>query len=369
MKQTGATSLPNTKFAKALLRWYDAVKISLPWRGGRDPYQIWLAEIMLQQTRVAAVKEYYSRWLEKFPTIEKLAAASLDEVLKAWEGLGYYTRARNVHKLAKIIVNDHQSQFLNTAEALQTLPGIGRYTAAAIASIAFDERVAVLDGNVIRILARLLDLPDEINQPKVQTKLWDVAESLLPKKRCGDYNQAIMDLGRTICTPRNPACTACPVQKFCLAFQNQTVHLRPVKKAKVSIPKIHAAAAVIRDKQQRILLVQRKPEGLLGGLWMLPQTNCEADENYQACLQRNFQKDFRVEIFVGEEMAHATQTFTHFYLTLRAFACEIHQGKLKSKLKMKWAALTEINEYSFGKADRAIIDALENWQPRLFEEK
>ena len=366
MKQTGATSLPNTKFAKALLRWYDAVKISLPWRGGRDPYQIWLAEIMLQQTRVAAVKEYYSRWLEKFPTIEKLAAASLDEVLKAWEGLGYYTRARNVHKLAKIIVNDHQSQFPNTAEALQTLPGIGRYTAAAIASIAFDERVAVLDGNVIRILSRLLDLPDEINQPKVQAKLWDVAASLLPKNRCGNYNEAIMDLGRTICTPRNPNCDECPVQKFCLAYKNKTTHLRPVKKAKAAIPKIYAAAAVIRDQQQRILLVQRPPQGLLGGLWMLPQTNCDTDENCQDGLQKNFAKDFGVEIFVGAEMVHATQTFTHFHLSLRAFACEIRQGKLQSKLNVNWVAMSELNQYSFGKAERAIIDALENWQPRLF---
>ncbi len=366
MKQTGVTPLPNAKFANALLHWYDATKISLPWRGGRDPYQIWLAEIMLQQTRVAAVKEYYSRWLEKFPTIEILAAASLDEVLKVWEGLGYYTRARNIHKLAKIIVNDHHGQFPVTAEALQTLPGIGRYTAAALASIAFDERVAVLDGNVIRILSRLLDLPDEINQPKVQAELWSVAESLLPKKRCGDYNQAMMDLGRTICTPRNPNCGACPVQKFCEAYKNKTTHLRPVKKAKVSIPKIHAAAAVIRDNQQKILLVQRPPEGLLGGLWMLPQANCEADENYQECLQRNFQKDFGAEILVGEEMAHATQTFTHFYLTLRAFTCEIRRGKLQSKLNVKWVSLKDLNQYSFGKADRAIIDALENWQPRLF---
>ena len=366
MKQADANSLPNSSFAKALLRWYDEAKISLPWRGGHDPYQIWLSEIMLQQTRVAAVKEYYSRWLEKFPTIEKLAAASLDEVLKAWEGLGYYTRARNVHKLAKIIVNEQHGKFPTSSEALQTLPGIGRYTAAAIASIAFDERVAVLDGNVIRILSRLLDLPDEINQPKIQTKLWDVAESLLPKNRCGNYNEAIMDLGRTICTPRNPNCDECPIQKFCLAYKNQTTHLRPVKKAKAAIPKIHSAAAVIRDEQQRILLVQRPPEGLLGGLWMLPQTNCEADENHQDALQENFAKDFGAEIFVGEEMAHATQTFTHFHLSLRAFVCTIRKGKLQSKLNVNWVAMSELNQYSFGKAERAIIDALENWQPRLF---
>ena len=366
MPQKSSEILPHPSFAKSLLRWYDEENIALPWRGARDPYQIWLSEIMLQQTRVAAVKEYYKNWLEKFPSIEKLAAASLDEVLKMWEGLGYYTRARNVHKLAKIIVAEHHGKFPTSSEALQTLPGIGRYTAAAIASIAFDERVAVLDGNVIRILSRLLDLPDEINQPKIQAKLWGIAQSLLPKKRSGDFNQAMMDLGRTICVPRTPNCAACPVQKICLAYKNNTTHLRPVKKAKAKIPNVYAAAAVIRDQQQRILLVQRPPEKLLGGLWMLPQGKCEADENYAECLSRSFQKDFGVKIIVGEEMAHATQTFTHFHLSLRAFACEIVKGKVKTNNNFAWVKFSELDQYSFGKADRAVIDALENWQPRLF---
>ncbi len=366
MPRKSSEILPHPSFAKSLLRWYDAVKISLPWRGVNDPYQIWLSEIMLQQTRVAVVKEYYKNWLEKFPTIETLAEASLDEVLKAWEGLGYYTRARNIHKLAKIIVNEYQGKFPNTSEALQTLPGIGRYTAAAIASIAFDERVAVLDGNVIRILSRLLDLPDQVNQPKVQAKLWNVAESLLPKKRSGDYNQAIMDLGRTICVPRNPNCTQCPVQEFCLAYKNKTTHLRPVKKAKAKIPNVYAAAAVIRDKQGRLLIVQRPLEGLLGGLWMLPQFRCEADEKFQENLTKNFQKDFGAEIIVGEEMARASQPLTHFHLQLFAYACEISSGKIQSKLKFVRATWAELDNYSFGKADREIIEALENWQPRLF---
>ena len=366
--QQQVTQLPNSAFARILLDWYDTIEIQLPWRGTHDPYAIWLSEIMLQQTRVTAVKEYYKRWLEKFPDVDKLAAASLNEVLKAWEGLGYYTRARNVHKLAKIIVNDHQGEFPNNAETLQKLPGIGRYTSAAIASIAFDERVAVLDGNVIRILSRLLDLPDEINQPKVQAKLWGVAESLLPKKRSGDYNQAIMDLGRTICVPRNPNCQECPVRKFCLAYKNKTTHLRPVKKAKEKIPNVYAAAAVIRDKQQRILLVQRPPEGLLGCLWMLPQGRCEFSENFQDCLRRNIQNDFGVEILVGEEMAYAKQTFTHFHFLLRAFSCEIVKGKVKPSNNFAWVKFSDLNQYSFGKADRAVIDAIQKWQPRLFEE-
>ncbi len=342
------------------------MEIQLPWRTAREPHQIWLSEIMLQQTRVAAVKDYYKRWLEKFPSVEKLAAATLDEVLKSWEGLGYYSRARNVHKLAKIIITDHQGKFPNSSEALQTLPGIGRYTAAAIASIAFEERVAVLDGNVIRVLSRLLDLPDEITQPKVQEKLWSVAQSLLPIKRCGDFNQAMMDLGRTICIPKTPNCKECPVRKFCLAEKNKTTHLRPVKKAKAKIPNVYVAAAVIRDQQERILLVQRPPEGLLGGLWMLPQFRYESDENFQDVLAQNFQKDFGVEIFVGEEMARAAQTFTHFHLELFAYACEIRSGKIKSKFKFSWLASGDFDKYSFGKADREIINGLENWQPRLF---
>lgn len=355
-------------FAKTLLTWYDTNAIALPWRGSRDPYQIWLSEIMLQQTRVTAVKDYYQNFLAKFPTIQNLAAASQDEVLKAWEGLGYYSRARNLHKLAKIVAHEHAGKFPVTAEALQHLPGIGRYTAAAIASIAFDERAAVLDGNVIRILTRLYDIAEEISAPKIAKQLWDLAESLLPNERCGDYNQAMMDLGRLICLPRNPLCQNCPVQKFCQALKNNTVHLRPVKKAKARLPDRYAVAGVVRDAQGRILIVQRPQDGLLGGLWMLPQVVCERDAAAQEILQQYFRKEFRLKIRATEQMASAKQTFTHFHLSLRAFACEIVGGKLQTAQNVVWASSAEIAKYSFGKSDQLILAALDSWQPSLFAE-
>lgn len=356
--------------ASALLEWFDQLQIQLPWRGSRDPYRIWLSEIMLQQTRIAAVEGYYARFLERFPTIETLAAAPLDEVLKCWEGLGYYSRARNLHRLAIIVVNEHHGQFPATAEALQKLPGIGRYTAAAIASIAFHERVAVLDGNVMRVLARLFDLAEDITDARSQTQLWHIAESLLPTDRVGDYNQALMDLGRLVCVPRRPSCEACPLQSQCLAHAHQTTSMRPVKKPKAPVKDVRAVAAVLRNQEHRLLLVQRPPDGLLGGLWSLPGGFCEPDEKLTEGLQRLLRESLKLEITVAEQLAQATQTLTHLRMTVRAFACQITTGAPTANgvAAFAWASLTELDQFSFGKADREIVFSIEQWQPRLFEE-
>ncbi|MBS1788094.1 MAG: A/G-specific adenine glycosylase [Acidobacteria bacterium] len=367
-KKPTVRPLPSPAFAIKLLAWYDEATTEMPWRGERDPYRIWLSEVMLQQTRIAAVEGYYRRFLERFPTIQSLAKASLDEVLKLWEGLGYYARARNLHRLAQLVVNEYNGQFPASADALQELPGIGRYTAAAIASIAFGEAVAVLDGNVVRVLTRLIDLAEEISQPKVKEQLWMLANDLLPAKRPGDYNQALMDLGRMICTPRRPDCPHCPVREFCQAAARGTQELRPVKKPKAPLPEVHAAAAVIQDEDGRLLLVRRSEEGLLGGLWMLPGGRCEPGESYADCLQRSLKQTLGVQIRVGQEMAATAQTLTHFRLRLRAFACEVIAGTLPSETHWAWATPPEVSNYSLGKADREIVDRLEQWQPRLFEE-
>ncbi|MFN7929829.1 MAG: A/G-specific adenine glycosylase [Blastocatellia bacterium] len=360
--------VPDPAFATAILQWYDERATPLPWRGSRDPYRIWLSEVMLQQTRIATVKEYYPRFLTRFPTLEALAQASLDEVLKAWEGLGYYSRARNLHRLAQVVVNERQGQFPTTPEALQQLPGIGRYTAAAIASIAFGAQAAVLDGNVIRVLTRLLDLPDEIGAPRVEQRLWDLAEALLPTERSGDYNQALMDLGRLLCVPRRPACAQCPAQTFCAAYANGTQLLRPVKKKKAPLPIVRAAAAVIRDAEGRLLLVQRPSEGLLGGLWMLPGGNCETEETSADCLRRVLSQAFQLKVDVGEEMAATTQDFTHFRLHLRAFGCKLQSPAPVLRANFAWASVENLSQFSMGKAERQLIAALDTWQPRLFAE-
>lgn len=357
-----------------LLAWYDAQAQALPWRGSRDPYQIWLSEIMLQQTRIAAVEPYYARFLERFPTVQALAAATLDEVLKAWEGLGYYARARNLHRLAQTLVNEHEGQFPVSTETLQQLPGIGRYTAAAIASIAFGQRAAVLDGNVIRVLARLTDLADDVTQSNTVEQLWQLAEALLqrglPAERPGDYNQALMDLGRLVCTPRRPDCQVCPLAAHCLAYQRGTTAQRPVKKAKTPLPHVRAAGAVLRDEEGRLLLVQRPPKGLWGGLWTLPGGLCEPEESLPEGLRRHVRTDLGLEIEVAGQMAVASQTLTHLHLTLRAFACEILGGAPRALgvAAYNWVTLTEAQHFSLGKADREIIKGLACWQPRLFEE-
>lgn len=367
-KKPNVLSLPSPAFAARLLAWYDTSTTEMPWRGERDPYRIWLSEVMLQQTRIAAAEGYYRRFLERFPTIQSLAESTLDEVLKLWEGLGYYARARNLHRLAQLVVAEYGGEFPASAEDLQALPGIGRYTAAAIASIACGEAVAVLDGNVIRVLTRLIDLPEEIGQPQVKERLWALANDLLPANRPGDYNQALMDLGRMVCTPRRPDCPHCPVREFCLAAARGTQELRPVKKAKAPLPEVCAAAAVIRDETGRLLLVQRPEEGLLGGLWMLPGGRCEPDESYADCLQRSLAQSLGVQIRVGQEMAATAQTLTHFRLRLRAFASEVIAGTPSGAIRWAWVAPAELSNYSLGKADREIVERLEQWQPRLFEE-
>ena len=365
------TTLSMQTLASALLDWFDQLQVELPWRGSRNPYRIWLSEIMLQQTRIAAVKAYYARFIERFPTVEALANAPLDEVLKTWEGLGYYSRARNLHRLAIIVVNEHHGQFPATAEALQKLPGIGRYTSAAIASIAFDQRVAVLDGNVMRVLARLFDWAEDITNTHSQKQLWRIAESLLPNERVGDYNQALMDLGRLVCVPRRPACEACPLQSQCLAHAHHTTAQRPVKKPKAPVREVRAVAAVLRDQENRLLLVQRPPQGLLGGLWSLPGGFCQPDETLTEGLQRLLRESLRLEIQVADQLAQATQTLTHLRMTVRAFACEITAGAPTANgvAAFAWASMDELDQFSFGKADREIVNSIEQCQPRLFEEQ
>jgi A/G-specific adenine glycosylase len=361
--------MPN-EFSEKLLAWYSDHQRALPWRGTRDPYRVWVSEIMLQQTQVETVTPYYRRWLKRFPHVRALAAASQQEVLALWEGLGYYARARNFHRAAQKVVADHNGRIPRTLEGLLALPGIGRYTAAAIASIAFGLDVAVLDGNVKRVLARVFNYTGDVKSPRSERELWSLARSLVPAGRAGDYNQALMDLGRAICTPRRPACPVCPVRDFCLARARGDAELRPVKKAKAPSPQVRAVAAVLRDAGGRLLLVQRPAEGLLGGLWALPGGMAEGEESLGDCLRRSLRRDLGVDIEIGGEMAVATQEFTHFRMTLRAYACELRNGgpPASGSIALAWVSPSDIPQYGMGKADRQIVDALDCWQPRLFEE-
>ncbi len=342
-----------------LLAWYDRASVALPWRGEHDPYRVWLSEIMLQQTQVETVKPYYARFLEAFPTVNDLAAAPLDHVLKLWEGLGYYSRARNLHRAAQAVAAGGGT-FPRTVEGLLDLPGIGRYTAGAIASIAYGLPAPVLDGNVIRVYARLLDLQEDVSEAATQARLWRTAESWLPADRPGDYNQAVMDLGRLVCKPRTPVCGECPLRAHCRAYAQGTQEQRPVKPARAQTPHYDVSAGMIWNDRGELLIAQRPLEGLLGGLWEFPGGKQEEGETLPECLQRELREELAIEVEVGDLFVKVRHAFTHFKITLHAFECRYVGGEPQTLGVLAWAWVVPeaLDRYSFGKADRQVIAAL-----------
>ena len=285
-----------TALQKRLLAWFREHRRALPWRASRDPYRVWVAEIMLQQTRIAAVIPYYERFLAEFPAVESLATAHVDEVLRLWSGLGYYSRARNLHRAAQQIVAQHAGKFPRTLDAALDLPGIGRYTAAAVLSIAYDAPLAVLDGNVARVLARLGAIRGDLREPRRWESLAKTAQQLLPPHAAGDWNQGLMELGEIVCTPRNPSCAQCPVARFCRARALKLTGRIPAPRRKRAPVKIRIAAAILRDPAGRVLLV-RDPgahDGVLfSRMWQFPAV--EVAQNPQTELAAHIRTRLGVE--------------------------------------------------------------------------
>lgn len=344
---------------RALLAWFRAEARELPWRRTKDPYRIWLSEIMLQQTRVDQGLPYYERFLAAFPDIFALARASEDQVLKAWEGLGYYTRARNLHRTAKRIAEDCGGVFPRQAEMLLMLPGIGRYTAGAIASIAFGERVPVLDGNVKRVLARLFDVAESIDDSATEKRLWDLAGRLVPQKDPGDFNQAMMELGARICTPKKPDCAGCPLSRWCAARAADTVHERPIRSGKKAVPHKEIVVAVI-EREGKFLIGRRPPEGLLGGLWEFPGGKLEKGESHQQALVRECKEELGVVVRPGGLIATVRHAYTHFRVTLNVYRCTLLKGTPKAKVhtELRWVAPEEFGAYAFPKANHKFLAQL-----------
>ncbi len=359
-------------FIKALLRWYRTSPADLPWRRAPNPYRVWLSEVMLQQTQVETVIPYYRRFIDAYPTIADLAGAPLDDVLKLWEGLGYYSRARNLHRAARIIVAEHGGAIPSAVRDLLKLPGIGPYTAGAIASIAFDRPAPVLDANVTRLFTRLLDLDDDITSSATQKKLWSIAAKWLPAEGAGEYNQALMELGQKVCKPKNPLCEACPLRSRCRAFARGTVAERPVRRKRGPKPHYAVTAGLIRDGQGRLLIAQRPLNGLLGGLWEFPGGKVEGRENLAQCLRRELREELAIEVEVGSLFAVVDHAFTHFKITLHAFECR-YLGALPpygepqaiGVLDWAWVTETQLGQYSFGKADRTVIAELQRRREML----
>jgi A/G-specific adenine glycosylase len=339
------------KIQSALLDWYDEKKRDLPWRASRDPYRILISEVMLQQTQVATVIPYYRRFVKAFPSIEALARASETRVLKHWEGLGYYSRARHLQAAARIIHKEHRGRVPDTLEEILKLPGIGRYTAAAVLSIAFDREHPVLDGNVKRVLSRLFCLAENGRSTGSEKRLWQTAEQLLARQRPGDFNQAMMELGATVCLPKNPRCSRCPAGLWCLAYQKGVPEEFPPAKARTTSEKIEVSAAVI-SRNGKMYIQKRPAGGLMGGLWEFPGGKLEEGESPEAALER--------EILEEEKLLTLKHSYTRFAVTLHVYRCHIGPGRLRPTCcdAWKWVALEELDTYPFPAANVKILKHL-----------
>jgi A/G-specific adenine glycosylase len=343
---------------RRVLAWYRKSKRDLPWRHTRDPYAIWISEIMLQQTQVDTVIPYYERFLKAFPTVETLAEAPLSSVLKAWENLGYYGRARHLHEAAGIIVDELKGSIPDHPEELLKLPGIGAYTAGAIASIAFGHAVPAVDGNVRRILCRVFAIQESPADPKTQKNLESKAATLVPSKTPGDFNSALMDLGATICRPKNPQCTICPVKTLCLARTTGRENELPVVGKRPKIPHRISVCAVLFDGEGRLLVVQRPATGLLASLWKLPGGFSTGKKDLKEDLVREVQAELGIEIRVGKALGSVDHVYTHFRLTL--FAHEARWIKSSPKAmgcqSFRWASAADLGKLAFSRVDRMILE-------------
>ena len=355
----------SSSLADRLFNWYQEHARCLPWRKNPTPYQVWISEVMLQQTRVETVIPYYERWMEHYPTLAVFACASQQEVLAMWEGLGYYSRARNLHRAAQIVMNEYGGELPEKVSLLRSLPGIGRYTAGAIASIAFGLDAPVMDGNIRRVLARVFDIHQPVGSKKGEERFWELASAHLPQGQAGKFNQALMDLGALICTPHQPNCVICPLNSSCEAFSLGVQTERPVKLPKESVPHYTVSSAIIQRDGQ-VLIAQRPANGLLGGMWEFPGGKVEPGEDLVSGLKREIREELGVEIEVDTTFGIYQHAYTHFRITLHAYLCKLNgsQPQTKYHTELIWTNPHSLRNYPMGKVDRQISNSLLNSEER-----
>ncbi len=344
------------RFTIPLLKWYHALGRDLPWRSTDDPYRIWLSEIMLQQTQVATALPYYHRFLEAFPTIKALASAELEAVLKLWQGLGYYARARNLHRAAQILVAQFSATMPESFESVLALPGIGRSTAGAILTIAHGKRYPILDGNVRRVLCRFFAIEEDPREKSVDLWLWHASETLMPKHDASHYLQAIMDLGATVCTPKQASCTACPVEKSCAARKKGLETLLPLRAPSKKQPHYDYFAGVLCV--DNAVLIRRRPlKGLLGGLWEFPSERVKEglrQEGLVLAYERFFQQSFGVDVRKSEPYMTIRHVFTHFKMTLHVFLHHTEK-RVETALPVDWIEREALSNRPFSSAHQKIV--------------
>ncbi len=339
--------------------WYRSTARDLPWRRSRDPYAIWVSEVMLQQTRVDAVVPYFTRWMTRLPEVATLAAADEHDVLKLWEGLGYYRRARNLHRAAQVVVEEHGGSVPRDYGAFRSLPGVGAYTAAAVLSIAFDANLAVVDGNVKRVLTRLTACPGEPARAPFALAIEALAGALLPTGTAATHNQAVMELGATVCTPRNPRCAECPLTDGCRGLATGNPDSFPAR-TKKALPPHHdvAIGIVVRDGQ--VFIDRRRYGGLLGGLWEFPGGKVESGETVEQALVRELREEFGMAVEIADPLDPVRHAYSHLRVTLHPRLCRFRSmdDRVGEGRPWKWVRPEELTEHPMPRANRKIIEGL-----------
>jgi A/G-specific adenine glycosylase len=347
------------QFKKCLEKWYRKNFRRLPWRETSDPYHIWVSEVMLQQTQVNTVLNYYSDFIRQYPDIRSLASADLQQVLKSWELLGYYGRVRNLHKAAGIVAEQFQGYVPADYSQFRQLPGVGEYIAAAVGSLAFNAPYPVLDGNVKRVLARLFILKEPVNNSSAHKLFRQAAAYIFNPKNPGQFNQAMMELGAVICRPRNPQCTVCPVSTFCQAYATGQQQDYPKKVVRPKTPQYHIAVAVIQKND--LLLITRRPDtGLLGGLWEFPGGKIQTGETaHQACL-REIKEEINLQIEISDYLLQVKHAYSHFKVILEIFLCRYRSGRirLKAAVDYRWILPSQLDEFPFPAANHKFFPEL-----------
>lgn len=353
--------MTNQDFRSRILAWYDQHKRDMPWRDCEDPYKTWISEIMLQQTRVDQAMPYFHRFMERFPTVYDLAEADQQEVLKVWEGLGYYSRARNLHHASKTVVNSFDGKIPDNREDIKKLKGVGPYTASAVLSIAYSKPHAVVDGNVIRVLTRYLGIEDDVRSTKTKNTIQEAADELIDKDRPGDFNQAMMELGATVCTPANPECEQCPIRVDCVAWSTLKTDAIPYKSPAKKRPHHQIGVGIIKKKDE-VLIALRPEDAMLGGLWEFPGGKQKEDEDIKRTVVRELKEELGVDVVVSKPFMKLDHAYSHFKITLHAYICELKKGEPEPKTsqQIQWVSVKELDRYPFPKANRKLTEKLMN---------
>ena len=361
-KGAPAGTLPDGRRLRAisrrLLAWFAQSAREMAWRETGDPYRIWVSEIMLQQTRVEAVTPYYRRFVSAFPTLRSLAESSPDEVMKLWEGLGYYSRARNLHRAARIVEREHGGRLPGEPQALAALPGIGPSTAGAIAAIAFRKDAPILDANAKRVIARLFAVTGDLSRSSAARFLWGASRGLIPPGKGRETALALMDLGATVCTPRRPGCPACPLRALCEGHRQGIQETIPAKAAKKVLPHHDVVAAWIAGGKGTVLIGRRPERGLLGGLWELPGGRRKPKETREEALRRVLREEWGMGVTVGDRLASLPHGFSHFRITLHAYRCRRTNGRPGTDREWLWVRPDGLSDLAFPRVYRKLIETV-----------